>query len=131
MVNRRKRVNRAGGVCRPSWGFRGWLLAYFDDRGWGRHIEGMKLLPYLLPDRSRVRLETWILDPDHDAITLILRARQVTARCPLCGRRSKRMHSRYERALAGLSWGTYAVTVRLRVRRLFCRNVRCERRIFA
>jgi transposase len=90
----------------------------------------MNLLSYLLPDRTRVRLETWILDPDHSAITLTLQARQVTARCPLCGRRSKRVHSRYERTLADLPWGTYAVTVRLRVRRLFCRNVRCERRIF-
>jgi transposase len=90
----------------------------------------MNLLPYLLPDRTHVRLETWILDPDHSAITLILRARQVTACCPLCGRRSKRVHSRYERTLADLPWGTYAITIRLRVRRLFCRNVRCERRIF-
>ena len=90
----------------------------------------MNLLPYLLPDRSRVRLETWILDPDHYEITLILRARQVTARCPLCGRQSKRVHSRYERRLADLPWGVYAITIRLRVRRLFCRNTRCERRIF-
>jgi transposase len=90
----------------------------------------MNLLPYLLPDRSCVRLETWILDPDHHAITLILRARRITACCPLCGRRSRRVHSRYERTLADLPWGTHVVTVRLRVRRLFCRNSRCERRIF-
>src|SRR3954464_11586220 len=91
----------------------------------------MNLLPYLLPDRTRVRLETWILDPDHCAITLILRARQVTACCPLCGRRSKRVHSRYERTLADLPWGEYAVTVRLKVRRLFCDAPCCERRLFA
>jgi transposase len=91
----------------------------------------MNLLPYLLPDRSCVRLETWILDPARSAITLTLRARRITARCPLCDRRSKRVHSRYERTLADLPWGAYAVTVRLRVRRLFCRNARCERRIFA
>ena len=77
----------------------------------------MNLLPYLLPDRSCVRLETWILDPDHHAITLILRARRITACCPLCGRRSRRVHSRYERTLADLPWGTHVVTVRLRVRR--------------
>jgi transposase len=64
------------------------------------------------------------------AITLILRARQVTAHCPLCGRRTKRVHSQYERRLADLPWGAYAVTIRLRVRRLFCRNARCKRRIF-
>src|SRR6185369_5344194 len=49
---------------------------------------------------------------------------------PLCSRRSKRVHSRYERTLADLPWGAYAVAVRLRVRRLFCRNTRCDRRIF-
>src|SRR3954464_4677697 len=90
----------------------------------------MNLLLHLLPDRACVRLETWNLDPAQSAITLTLQARRVTGRCPLCGRRSKRVHSRYERTLADLPWGAYAVTVRLRVRRLFCRNSSCERRIF-
>jgi transposase len=90
----------------------------------------MNLLSHLLPGRSHVRLETWNLDPAHSAITLTLRAHRITACCPLCGRRSKRIHSRYERTLADLPWGAYAVTIRLRVRRLFCRNTRCERRIF-
>src|SRR4051794_41946416 len=89
----------------------------------------MNLLSRLLPD-SRVRLETWNLDPLRSTITLTLRACRITAHCPLCGRRSKRVHSRYERTLADLPWGAYAVTVQLRVRRLFCRNSRCERRIF-
>src|SRR4051812_14557035 len=90
----------------------------------------MNLLSRLLPD-SRVRLETWNLDPVRSTITLTLRARQVTAHCPLCGGRSKHVHSRYERTLTDLPWGAHTVTVRLRVRRLFCRNARCERRIFA
>jgi transposase len=90
----------------------------------------MNLLSHLLPGRSHVRLETWNLDPAHSAITLTLRAHRITACCPLCGRRSKRVHSRYERTLADLPWGAYAVTIRLRVRRLFCRNTRCKRRIF-
>src|SRR3954469_3970204 len=89
----------------------------------------MNLLSRLLPD-SRVRLETWHLDLVHSAITLILQTRRITACCPLCGKRSKRVHSRYERTLADLPWGAYAVTVQLRVRRLFCRNTRCERCIF-
>src|SRR3954466_13593084 len=91
----------------------------------------MNLLSHLLLGKSHVRLETWNVDPAHSAITLTLRAHRITACCPLCGRRSKRVHSRYERTLTDLPWGTYAVTVRLRVRRLFCRNARCERRIFA
>ena len=90
----------------------------------------MNLLSHLLPDRTHVRLETWNIGPVHSVITLTLQTRRITARCPLCGKRSKHVHSRYERTLADLPWGAYAVTVRLRVCRLFCRNVRCERRIF-
>jgi len=85
----------------------------------------------LLPDATHVRLETWSLEPAQSKITVTLNTRQTAARCPLCGRRSKRVHSRYERTLADLPWGEYAVTVRLSVRRLFCNNDRCERRIFA
>src|SRR4051795_4574713 len=99
--------------------------------GLGRQIRGMNLLSHLLPDRTCVRLETWNLDPVRSAITFTLQSRRITACCPLCGRRSKRVHSRYERTLTDLPWGAYAVAIRLRVRRLFCHNARCERRIFA
>jgi transposase len=91
----------------------------------------VNLLSCLLPDPRKVRLETWSLEPASSAITLTLRARQTTARCPLCGRRSRRVHSRYERTLADLPWGEHAVAVRLEVRRLFCDTLRCTRRIFA
>ncbi|MGH8257932.1 MAG: ISL3 family transposase [Steroidobacteraceae bacterium] len=91
----------------------------------------MNLLSRLLPDRTHVRLATWGLDPAHSAITVTLHPRRITARCPLCGKRSKRVHSRYERTLADLPWGAHVVTIRLRVRRLFCRNAGCARRIFA
>jgi transposase len=85
----------------------------------------------LLPDPASVRLETWALEPARPAITLTLRSRRRTARCPLCERRAERVHSRYERTLADLPWGEHAVVLRLRVRRLFCDNARCARRIFA
>lgn len=91
----------------------------------------MNLLSRLLPDATHVRLETWSFEPASSAITITLHTRQTTARCPLCGRRSKRVHSRYERTLADLPWGEYAVTVRLKVRRLFCDAPCCERRLFA
>ncbi len=91
----------------------------------------MNLLSCLLPDATHVRLETWALEPAQSAITINLRARLATARCPLCGRRSKRVHSRYGRTPADLPWGEHAVTVQLSVRRLFCDNARCERRLSA
>ena len=91
----------------------------------------MNLLTCLLPDATHVRLETWSLEPASSAITLTLRARHTTACCPLCGRRSKRVHSWYERTLADLPWGEYGVAVRFKVWRLFCNAPRCTRRIFA
>jgi transposase len=90
----------------------------------------VNLLSCLLPDPALVRLETWAHEPARPTITLTLRSRQRTIRCRLCGRRASRVHSRYERTLADLPWGEYAVVLRLRVRRLFCDNARCERRIF-
>jgi transposase len=89
------------------------------------------LISRLLPDASHVRLETWSLEPAQSALILNLNARRATARCPLCGRRSGRVHSRYERTIADLPWGEYAVTIRLGIRRLFYDNARCERHIFA
>jgi transposase len=93
----------------------------------------VNLLSRLLPDPALVRLETWAIEPARPAIpaiTLTLQSRSRMACCPLCRRRASRVHSRYERTLADLPWGEHAVVLRLRVRRLFCDNARCERRIF-
>ena len=89
----------------------------------------MNLLSRSLPDPAAVRLETWAVEPARPAITLTLRSRQRTMRCPLCERRASRVHSRYERTLGDMPWGEHVVVLRLRVRRLFCDNARCERRI--
>jgi transposase len=88
-------------------------------------------LACLLPDPSSVRLETWSLKPASHSITLTLNSRHRATRYPLCGRWARRVHSRYERILADLPWGEHAITVRLGVRRMFCDNTRCGRRIFA
>jgi len=95
------------------------------------YIGSVNLLSCLLPDATHVRLETWALEPAQSALTLNIHARPAAARCPLCGKRSKRVHSRYQRTLADLPWGEHAVTALLSVRRLFCDNKKCERRIFA
>ena len=95
------------------------------------HIGWVNLISRLLPDPSQVRLESWAPEPAQSALALHLNARRTTARCPLCDKRSGRVHSRYERTLADLPWGEHTVTVRLSIRRLFCDNDRCGRRIFA
>ena len=90
----------------------------------------MNLISCLLSDPTVVRLETWGAEPAPPTITLTLTSRARPAPCPLCGRRAKRTHSWYERALADLPWGEHAVAVQLRVRKLFCDNDKCKRRIF-
>ena len=83
----------------------------------------------LLPQLRSFRLER-VLIVDQ-GVTLELTSTRRTASCPLCSRRSHRVHSRYERTLADLPWAGQSVTLRLHVRRFFCRNRRCSRRIFA
>jgi len=83
-----------------------------------------------VPDPASVRLETWGLEPAPPKIILTLTSRPRPTPCPLCGRRARRTHSRYERMLADLPWGEHGVVMRLKVRRLFCDNARCERRVF-
>jgi transposase len=53
------------------------------------------------------------------------------AACPLCGQSSTRPHSRYVRRLADLPCHDRPVRVHIEVRRFFCTNADCHRRIFA
>lgn len=66
-----------------------------------------------------------------NAITLVAKTSSRGARCPVCSKRSARVHSRYARTLTDLPWQGVPVTVRLRVRRLFCDERSCGRAIFA
>lgn len=51
--------------------------------------------------------------------------------CPDCGKKSRAVHSRYQRHPADLPSLGRAVQVRLRVRRFYCRNAVCARQTFA
>jgi transposase len=66
-----------------------------------------------------------------NSITLAARTSSRVAFCPVCAKRSVRVHSRYTRRLADLPWQGVPVTVRLRVRRFFCDGRTCDRAIFA
>ena len=50
--------------------------------------------------------------------------------CPLCGRGSSRVHSRYSRTVSDLPWHGISVTLEVHARRFFCDEPSCERRIF-
>src|SRR5215211_5565588 len=50
--------------------------------------------------------------------------------CPICGRRSSRVHSRYRRTVSDLPWHGISVELEVRARRFFCDEASCERKIF-
>jgi transposase len=66
-----------------------------------------------------------------DGFTIRAVAETSTARCPLCGEPAERVHSRAIRTLADLPWAGIAVQLRVQIRKLFCDNPACPRRIFS
>jgi transposase len=90
----------------------------------------MELLPHLLPAPGSLQLASWAIDEAHAEITLTLIARQAATHCPACTAPATRVHSRYRRTLTDLPWGAFTVRLRLQVRKLFCDQPGCPRRIF-
>jgi transposase len=84
----------------------------------------------LLPDATALRLEACDVDDTTAQITLRVQSTQTNAPCPLCATPARRIHSDYGRTLADLPWAQYRVCLQLRVRKWFCRNRSCHRRIF-
>src|SRR5262249_26581114 len=84
----------------------------------------------LLPDATVLRLEACEIDDTTAQITLRVQATQTRAPCPLCATPARRIHSDYGRTLADLPWAQYRVSLQLRVRKWFCHNRACPRRIF-
>ena len=50
--------------------------------------------------------------------------------CPVCGQTSDQLHSRYLRVVADVPCGNRPVSLHLEVRKFFCRNTSCLRKIF-
>jgi transposase len=87
------------------------------------------VVPAVLPIPPSLHVEALLLADD--GLTILASSEATDAPCPLCGWRSGRVHSRYRRTLADLPWADVAVSVRVRVRKFFCDNDACPRRIFA
>jgi transposase len=84
----------------------------------------------LLPDATTLHLAACHVDTTAAQITLLVCSTQTRVPCPLCAVPARRIHSRYTRTLADLPWADYRVRLQLRVRKWFCRNRHCCRRIF-
>jgi transposase len=90
----------------------------------------MSVLTHLLPDSNNLKLENCQLDEIKTQIKLIVSAINRVVNCPVCNQPTHKIHSRYERLLADFPWADYSITLQLRVRKFFCINTLCKRRIF-
>lgn len=68
---------------------------------------------------------------DGDGVLVSARSTPASASCPSCGRCARRVHSRYQRRLADLPAHGRRVEMVVTIRRLYCADAACERRIFA
>jgi transposase len=82
----------------------------------------------LVPTTADLALDDVTIGPAE--VTASLLATRAEVPCPLCGACSRRMHSRYQRTLADLPWSQHRVRLVLSVRKFFCDEERCPRRIF-
>src|ERR1700730_3969927 len=82
----------------------------------------------ILPNLSDLVIEQVSMTTD---VTVTVRAASPTASCPCCGTISKRVQSRYTRTLRDLPASGRPVHLIVRVRRFFCQERTCPRRIFA
>lgn len=84
----------------------------------------------LFPDSEQVRCDGISVREEDRQIFLDLAANADDAACPLCNKKSRKVHSRYRRHLADLPWADVPVSISLQARRFFCPNDNCPRVIF-
>jgi transposase len=77
-----------------------------------------------------LRHDAWHRDERASLMTLHVTSTQTAVPCPVCAVPATRLHSRYTRTLADLPWATYRVRLQLQVRKWFCLNPACVRRIW-
>jgi len=87
------------------------------------------LTTLLFPLIPGIRVRRVTVEPDLVRVEVATTRRR--ARCPLCRRRSRRVHSGYTRVLRDVPCAGRAVVVALHVRRFVCGTGHCVRRIFA
>lgn len=86
------------------------------------------LTKLFFPEASGVRVDR--VYREGAIVHLVAVAIRRAAKCPLCHRRSKRVHSRYERTITDLPCAGDVVTIHLSTRRFVCRVRWCRRKIF-
>jgi len=83
----------------------------------------------LIVDPAVLQIEKIVAEKS--SLTIFTKSAQKQVRCPLCQHVAVKRHSSYERHLADLPWQGVAVKLCLLLRRFFCVNDLCTRKIFA
>src|SRR5690349_18172018 len=83
----------------------------------------------ILPDPKQLHVRALL--EERGAIRAIVATCAEEAACPVCGAHSARVHSRYIRQVADLPWHGVPLSLELHLRRFFCDQPDCPRRIFA
>lgn len=71
------------------------------------------------------------LEKRDDVLTVTLVSNQLSPCCPLCGSAARRVHSRYTRHVADLPCAGQSIRLLIQVRKYFCEESICPRKIFA
>jgi transposase len=71
------------------------------------------------------------LDRTENSLTIQVRTFGTRARCPLCHQSSTRLQGRYHRTLVDLPWADHPVYLQVTVRKFYCTNPSCSRKVFA
>ena len=87
-------------------------------------MEGTPLLP--LPEGMLIEQ----IQLTETGLRIAVIATHPTSRCPLCSELSSSIHSRYSRILRDVPCGGRQVQLVLTVRKFFCRNALCPRKVF-
>ena len=96
-------------------------------------MEGVPLMRnvLLLPDASVLALLDITVDASAKTITAVASTISPEVRCPVCQHPSSKVQSRYVRTLADLPCSGQPVRWLVQVRRFWCLNAGCPRKIFS
>lgn len=83
---------------------------------------------FILPSNLQLKAETIYSEPG--VLYIHTSVCQKYSACPICGKRSKRIHSRYSRTLLDLPISGHMAKVKLKARKYFCDNAVCPRKVF-
>ncbi len=83
---------------------------------------------FILPSNLQLKAHTIYSSPGELCINTC--AYQKYSVCPICKKKSIRIHSRYFRTLLDLPISGHITKVKLRARKYFCDNIACPRKIF-